>query len=233
MRKRRRRLRRRGRLKRRNVTEKVRNIVGLGLIRKSTFKHFTSQGKNLEEAKIDVLKEFLNFYLHYDAKELDELEIGAMQICQKDNFLYVAFTDFNDIKELHSRVAECKDDQIQVRNFVPPKYFDRYMFLSKRCGEVRAQDKSKKTQLRFNGNDVEVLIKDEGTPEPYKVIDHSEICNIENIPEYDNKIEWKTKKDRITRTNRLQSPNRGNPPSLNGLIEKTNNSQHSQQKLQH
>ena len=87
------------------------------------------------------------------------------------------------------------------------------MFLSKRCGEVRSQNKATKTQLRFNGNDVEILLKDKGSSEPYRVIAHEEICNVDDIPDYDDKVEWKTKKDRILRTNRQQSPNRGAPPS--------------------
>ena len=210
-------------LKRRKVTEKAKMIVGIGPIKKSTIEHFTGHGRNLEDAKIEALKEYLDFYLHYSKKDIEELEIGATQICQKDDFLYVAFTDFDDIRELHSRIAECKDDRIQVRNFVPPQYFHRYMFLSKRCSEVRAQNKATKTQLRFNGDDVEILLKDKGSSEPYRVIGHEEICNVEDIPDYDDKLVWKTKKDRITRTNRQQSPNRGEPPSQKEQSSKNSN----------
>ena len=111
------------------------------------------------------------------------------------------------------RVAACKDDRIHLRNFVPPQYYNRYMFLSKRCAELRGSDRQKKTQLRFNNCDIEVLIKDRGSSEPYRVIKHEEICNLVDLPEYNYQQEWRVRRDRPVRTV-VRSPNRGAPPSL-------------------
>ena len=205
----------RKRSRREEVTKKAKNIIGLGPIKKSSIKHFQKAGRNLEDSKEEALKEYMRFYLHYTEKELEEIEIGATQICQKDDFLYVAFSNFEEIKEIHARVADFKDDRIQTRNYIPPQYYERYKFLNKRCQEYRQSDKNKKTQMRFNIDDIEVLIKDKGTTDPYRVISHEEICNIGDIPEYDHKVEWKMRKERRMRnTENSVSPNRGEPPSL-------------------
>ena len=96
--------------KRESVARKAKNIIGVGPIKKSSIDHFQKQGKNFEEAKIAALEEYLNFYLHYDEEELRDLKIGATQISQKNDFLYVAFEAFEDIKEIHIRVASCRDE---------------------------------------------------------------------------------------------------------------------------
>ena len=201
--------------KRENVTRKARNIIGIGPIHKDSIEHFQREGLNLEEAKIEALKEHLKFFLHYTEDDLEELKIGATQICAKDNILYVALESHDDIKEIHTRTAEQKDDRIQLRNFIPPQYFNRYMFLSKRCKELRDADNRKKTQLRFNNGDVEILVKDKGSQESYKSIPHEQVCNLEDLPDYDHLLEWKPRKDRMTRQEH-RSPNRGAPPSLCG-----------------
>ena len=71
--------------------------------------------------------------------------------------------------------------------------------------------------MRFNDGDIEVLIKEKGTTDTYKMVKHEEICNIKDLPEYDHKQEWKTRKDKPVRTVRM-SPNRGDPPSLAGQV---------------
>ena len=202
--------------RRESVAKKAKNIVGIGPIKKTSIQHFQKISDNIEEAKIKALKEHLKFFLHYDEDELREIRVGATQICQKDDILYTAFENFEDIKELHSRAVACKDERVQMRNFVPPQFYKRYMFLSKRCSEVRANDRNKKTQLRFNDGDIEVLIKEKGTPEPYRTIKLEDICNLEDLPEYDHGQEWRSRKDRPIRDGN-KSPNRENPPSLMGI----------------
>ena len=147
-------------VKRDNVTNKAKNIVGVGPIKKTSIQHFQSNNCNFEDAKMNALKEHLKFYLHYDDEELTDLEISATQMCVKDDIIYAAFKNNEDVRELHARTTACKDDRVQLRNFVPPQYFSRYMFLSRRCKEVRESDRGKKTQLRFNNGDMEVLMKD-------------------------------------------------------------------------
>ena len=94
------------------------------------------------------------------------------------------------------------------------------MFLSKRCAELRTADRKKKTQMRFNGDDIEVLLKEKGTPEPYRVIEHKEICNVDDLPDYDHNQVWKVKRDRQPKTYQT-SPNRGVPPSLSEIQVRT------------
>ena len=120
------------------------------------------------------------------------------------------------LKEIHSRVAACRNEVVQLRNFVPPQYYRRCMFLSQRCAEIRKEDPSKKTQIRFNFDDVEIMMKDRGSSEPYKVVDLEKICNVEEIPPYDHDIKWTVKKDRIRKTFVRKSPNKGVPKSLGG-----------------
>ena len=76
------------------------------------------------------------------------------------------------------RKSEVHDDDISIRNFVPPEVFSRYMRLNEACKSYG--EKNIKTQIRFCQNDLEV-------------VDMSEIVDSEKIPALNYNIKWKTK----------------------------------------
>ena len=198
------------------TTAKARNIVGAGPMKKSSVEYFQRKGLDFEQAKREVVNEFLKFYLQYEEEDIEDLKIVDTQLAKNDDVIYIAFEDIEDVKEIHARVAACRNEVVQLRNFVPPQYYRRYMFLSKRCAEIRREDPSKKTQIRFNIDDVEIMMKNRGSSEPYRVVDLEKICDVEDIPPYDHEIKWTVKKDRIRKTFVRQSPNKGVPKSLGG-----------------
>ena len=202
---------------RKKTTEKAKNIVGAGPMKKTSVEFFQNRGMNFEQAKMAVVKEYLKFYLQYEDEEITELSIMDTQIAQKDDVIYIAFEDFEDVKTMHSRAAACKNEMVQLRNFIPPQFHSRYMYLSKICADLRREDRSKKTQMRFNGDDVEVLIKDRGSEDPYKIVKLEDLCDTKDIPEYDHSLKWKVKKDKMRRVFTAKSPNRGVPMSLGGV----------------
>ena len=74
-----------------------------------------------------------------------------------DDIIYIAFNKLEDLHEFHVRVAECQNSVIATRNYIPPQMYERYIYLSKMCAEVRASDPETKIQLRFGGKCIEIL----------------------------------------------------------------------------
>ena len=80
--------------------------------------------------------------------------------------------------------------------------------------ELRENDPTIKTQMRFGKHDVEVLKKTRGSRDPYKITPLHVICRNENLPDFDYKIKWHHKKDRLPRQGIFDSTNKGLPPSM-------------------
>ena len=137
-------------------------------------------------AKTKAVNEFLNYFLEYSEEELDFISIEDIIVSAKaDNIVYIAFGDLNDIKEIYSRISECKNPAINVRNYIPPQFFDRFMFISKRCAEIRAENPEIKTQMRFTSFDIEVLTKMRGSEEPFRTVSLDSIADPLDIPNFD------------------------------------------------
>ena len=67
-------------------------------------------------------------------------------------------------------MAECRNEKLVLRNFIPPQLYERYKALSLVCQEMRERNKEMKTQLRFGVKDVEIFTKERGSEEPYKKV---------------------------------------------------------------
>ena len=113
-----------------------------------------------------------------------------------DEILYTTFADMGSIKEIHRRVAEIRNDEIMIRNYIPPQFWDRYRHLSQYCADLRSQDPNLKTRIQFNERDVEVLTKQRRSEEPFKILDLKEIEAKGEIPKFDHSISWKRRSDR-------------------------------------
>ena len=107
-----------------------------------------------------------------------------------------AFLDIEDINEIHIRMSECRNPALNMRNFIPPRFYDRFMALNKTCTEARRNDPNLKTQIWFGSNDLEVLTKEKGSGDPYTNISLQEWLGDISIPEYDHSRKWIPKLDR-------------------------------------
>ena len=63
-----------------------------------------------------------------------------------------------------------------------------------------------KTQMRFNNSDIEVLTKQRGAEEGYKVVQLSTICAEEDIPKFNCELKWKKKSAKQHRERLMESP---------------------------
>ena len=134
------------------------------------------------------------------------------QLAPKDNIMYLALESPQGVRKIYGRIARCRHPEVTTRNYVPPQWFERYMFISKKCTELRAEKNDTKTQIRFGKNDVEVLTKQKGLDEPFKLTNLETICGGETIPKFDHELTWNRKDDNPRRYD--ASPARGNPPSM-------------------
>ena len=91
--------------------------------------------------------------------------------------------------------------------------FKYAMYLNQKCRDFRELNTDTKTQLRFKEDDIEVLVKNKGSNEPYTKIELSVICTVEEIPEFDHRIKWLAKEDKPARRVVDESPNTGHIPS--------------------
>ena len=194
------------------MAKKASLMVGIGPVTRGSIEHFKKFNNNFEDAKIEAVREFLTFYLKYSSGEAEELEISATQLAPKDHIIYVAFNSHKDVCEIYSRVPRCKHPDVMTRNFVPPQYFEQYMFISRRLEDMRNEDKDIKTQMRFSKNGIKVFTKKKSQMEPFKNIPLEEICSLEELPKFDLEIRWRKKYDDPKRLD--LSPARGKPPSM-------------------
>ena len=87
---------------------------------------------NFEQAKILVIKEFLAHYLNYDQEELTELQIVETRILTRgDNIINIAMADEEQIREMYYRKSELKREDITIRGYIPPNFFERYMAINR------------------------------------------------------------------------------------------------------
>ena len=54
-----------------------------------------------------------------------------------ENIIYLALEEHEQVKEIHLRKAELKNDAVNTRNFIPPNYYERFIYLNKVCKEER------------------------------------------------------------------------------------------------
>ena len=94
------------------------------------------------------------------------MNIVSTQLAPKDDILYVAFDNTKDVKDIYKRIAQVQHPEVTTRNFVPPQFYARYMYLSKACKYLRETNKEIKTQIRFGKTDVEILTKKKGEGSP-------------------------------------------------------------------
>ena len=89
-----------------------------------------------------AIEEYLRSHLMYTVKELLDLTITETKVSAKgENTIYVAIDNIDDIMEIHIRMSECRNPELNTRNFIPPGFYERFMELNRRCTAAQTQTK--------------------------------------------------------------------------------------------
>ena len=92
--------------------------------------------------------------------------------------------------------------------------------MSKKCKEIRAANTDMKTQLRFGEKDIELLVKERGSDEPFGVVNNGDFMDPIAIPDFDHSKKWIFRGDRPPRrridysSNKKALPSHGHDLSL-------------------
>ena len=200
------------------VANKAKHMIGLGPIRRASISYFHDIIADFEEAKKMAVDKFLSEYLQLNEDERKDFEILETSIAKNDDdLIYVTFANFESIREIRSRVATIKNEEIKVRNFIPPQYWSRYRFLSSYCADERMKDKNLKTMIRFNDHDIEVLFKNRSTDDHYNIVALKDIeKDTGAIPKFDHAVSWNKRQDRPPKNPPILVTEAVCPPSLRG-----------------
>ena len=171
---------------------KAADILGIGPINnemKSKNKHVNKDPKT---ALIETTKDILEANLGYTNEELEMISIAEVQE-GKDDIVYIAFNEINDLKELRIRISECGNFDINSRLYIPPQLYKRFCYFNKVCQDLRKQNTYIKTQIRIGNTDLEILTKTRGSQEPFNKINIDEVMDTGDAPIFDHNISWKPK----------------------------------------
>ena len=208
------RYRRRKQLEERTAN-KGRHMLGLGPIRRQSIGYFQDAKVDFPEAKIMAVNEFLMEFLQISEDEMQDFTILDTMISKKEeDLIYVTFRDHSSIRDIHRRVAELQSEDIMVRNFIPPQYWERYLHLNRYCSKLKQEDKDIKFQIRFSEVDLEVLIKNRRKDENYYILPLQEISKEGDIPKFNHNITWTKRNDRPQREPLKPVKSKICPPSL-------------------
>ena len=87
------------------------------------------------------MKDFLTKQLEFDETEIEDFNVMETRMTTKGiKFLNVAFKTQEQVKEIHIRKTEIGNDDIIVRNYIPPTFYERYMEISRICKDKRTEN---------------------------------------------------------------------------------------------
>ena len=187
---------------------KAANIIGVGPVDMSILDKHKNESISYKRCKILAVEDFLMKYLDYDREELDELTIAETRLAATENIIYIAFTEQEQVRELHMRKAEMKNDMITIRNYIPPTFYDRFTFLNGVCRDKRMEDKDLKTQLRFRKKDLEIYVKYRGENAPFRQIKLEDFTDMSVVPPFNHNIKWRWYEEKSPRRRRGQQVDR-------------------------
>ena len=197
---RRRRTKRRKKEKEQRVAMKAASMAGVGPIDMADVNYYLDKGLNFENSKIAALKDYLKQHLGYIDSELDTLSVVETKFAARgEKILYIALSKQEEIRELHIRRAESRNDRLTVRNYIPPSFYERFMSINRLCADARAQDPNLKTQLRFGRQDVELFTKYKGGELGYRLVKLEEFLDTTKIAPFDHKVKWRRVTDQPPR----------------------------------
>ena len=110
--------------------------------------------------------------------------------------------------------------------YVPPQMYDRFQAINEICKDKRDNNYNLKTQLRYGTNDFEILTKEKGTTEPFRIAEMKDFIGDSRLPDFNHNIKWRRQSERpgIRRiTNRRSSS--PNPAARENYWRKTSHPQ--------
>ena len=181
------------------LATRMQYMAGVGPIEEESIQFFENRNQNREQAMKSAVREYMKHYLSYNTEEIEELEIIETKQSKKDNIIYCVFGRIEDTKELHYRRASSENNDLIIRDYIPPQLYTRYMAIAKKATQKRNDDKTLKTQLRWGPKDIEIYLKTKGTDEPMRKINLKEFMESDDLPVFDLSIKWKEKTEQRSR----------------------------------
>ena len=182
-------------MKMEEVAGRMRHMIGVGPIPKASIEYFNKDSKDATEARVKAVQEYLKYYLNFDDEELELLKILDSKQAAKDNVIYVALENEEHAREIHIRRAASGNEDLIVRDYIPPSFHSRYMAIARKAAQKRSVDKTLKTQLRWGLKDVEVFVKTRGENEQFRRISLKDFMEDDELPEYDSTLRWNQRRD--------------------------------------
>ena len=214
-----------------DTAKKGKHMVGLSPIRRQSIGFFNNITTDFEEAKRMAVNKFLVEYLQITEEEMLDFEIIDSLLAKNENdLMYVTFKEHSSIKDIHRRAAEIRNDDIKVRNYIPPQFWDRYFHLSRHCTKMRDEDKDIKNYIRFNDNDLEVLVKNRRIDDHYSILPLTVIEEQGPIPKFNHNLVWKKRNDRTPRSALREVTTKVCPPSIRAETSPQSSEQPSKRK---
>ena len=136
--------------------------------------------------------EFLQGYLKFDKGDLSDIDITDTKMSAKgDNIMYIVLDCPEKVINIRRRIADCQNDEIKTREFIPPQFFARYTALARYASELRAEKPEVKTQIRFLERDIGLFTKIKGSMLPFLPVNMNDI----ELSDIEPNADWKRKTD--------------------------------------
>ena len=195
---RKRRVKMRRKLKEEETFAKARAMLGLGTVLRRDVERINKAGMEGERIRKEVVHNILKGHLDFNEEELTKLDVRETHM-GKEDFIYFAAGNPEMLREIHVRKAESQNDELKIRNFIPPQLFQRFRAIDRVCAERRKEVEGMKTQLRFGSKEVEVYTKVRDSGEGFKKVDLREFMGENELPPFDHSIRWRRRIDKPER----------------------------------
>ena len=170
--------------------------IGLGPIKHESYDYFNKITGDFEEAKKMAAAEFLTGYLRYNHDDLSDTDITDTRISPKDDdILYIVMDSPEKVRNIRRRLADCRNTTVKTREYIPPQFFNRYTALSKFARDLRSNDSSLKTQIRFSKDDIRLWTKTKGTDDQFVEMEMEQVEREQPLPRIEHNAPWRKKKD--------------------------------------
>ena len=198
------------------ISIKMSHIVGIGPVDKQSLEYFEKTLGGRQEAEKAAAQEYLKYLLDYNEEDLIEAEIADTKVAASGDFIYIAFKSAVHARKVHFRRAASGNDELQVRDYVPPMLHSRYMAIANRAKEVRGEKPQLKTQMRWGEHDIEIYTKERGTKQGYKKTDLKGFMGENFLPDIDLAVKWQLRAPGLSRRKLNFGKTRGELPSRQG-----------------
>ena len=188
--------------------------IGLGPIKQESIEYFYKITGDYDLSKKMAAAEFLTAYLKFDHSEMSDIDITDTKLSAKgDEILYIVMDNPEKIRNIRRRLADCRDERIKTREYIPPQFYHRYIALGRIASDMRSKNRNLKTQIRFLQADIALFVKTKGSDDPFTEVMMEEVEETEKLPEIDQKAAWRRKAE--------QPPWRRTSPNTREIVLKS------------